>query len=540
MRNIWVLLGLYGLSLFAVPAGAQWLSFTEETGTRLSLSTVSINDDEEKDMAVADLDHDGWDDIVVVRKVPFSNPGARQDVLLMNVNGVLTDMTATFAPGFISEVTDARDVFIADFTGDGWEDVVIANTFHQQPKFYRNLGESGGNWLGLADESGARFPFFAPPGQDPGPGPLFCAVWGGNLGGNSALDLYFSNYNQGGDTATEDVLLINNGAGIFTNETSTRLGTYARSAFGTGVILADMNNDTFTDIVKISTLFAVTPWNDIGIFLLYNDGTGDFNNLSYQQYSAGAPYMLAIGDLNNDGMKDVYTVDDQQDRIHIATSITGGVVSYSNSNTNSTRTLGFGGNVAMADMDGDGDLDVGVSPADVDIENCTGPQAGEFAFLRNNGSGALSDPWNSSNDQNFHLASFDFAFTDIDRDGCLDIFMGLCEGWATFMQEGCAVSVPDVASSGVSLKAAPNPFRTQVTIQQSLATAGVTGDARVDVYDVAGRLVRSVWSGAASEAPGQLVWDGRDNRGARVRPDVYFVRVSFGDRVEDAKVVLIQ
>ena len=161
------LVGLTWIAGGAVaPAEAQWVNFTDETGSRMVLQPFvddpggdPMQDGEEKDFATADLDQDGDADVVIVRKRPFSIPGPKQDILLMNEGGVLTDRTGDFAAGFLSNLTDARDVFIGDFTGDGWEDVVIANTFGQQPRFYRNLGLDGGqNWLGLADESALRFP----------------------------------------------------------------------------------------------------------------------------------------------------------------------------------------------------------------------------------------------------------------------------------------------------------------------------------------------------------------------------------------------
>ncbi len=120
--------------------GVTWINFEDETPSRLVLSSVPSNDDQEKDVAVADLNRDGWLDVVVARKAPFSNPGARADLLLMNVNGVLEDQTAIYAPEFMTNTTDARDLFIMDFDGDGWEDVVIASTFEDQPTFYYNLG----------------------------------------------------------------------------------------------------------------------------------------------------------------------------------------------------------------------------------------------------------------------------------------------------------------------------------------------------------------------------------------------------------------
>ncbi len=426
-------------------APAQCVSFTAETSTRLRVKPFAdkpagdpMADDQEKDVAVGDLDQDGWDDVVVVRKRPFSTPGARQDVLLMNENGSLLDRTEEFAPAFLTELTDARDVFIGDFTGDGWLDVVIANTFFQQPKFYHNLGIDGkGNWLGLADESSARFPEITVANL---PGPQFCAVWGGDVNGDSALDIFFSNYAMC-CSGTTDVLLINNGKGFFTDETAARLGSYANVAFGTGAEIHDMDNDGDNDIVKISTLYSITPFN-IGVFILFNNGAGVFNTVSFQEPPNNSPYMFAVGDLNNDDMFDIYVEQDPQDRVDLATSVNpDGPVTYTTfSISPSPRTGGFGGNTKLADVDNDGYLDVGVAPIDVDIQNCG--SSDDFALLRNPGDGHVYDPWPSNDDQNFHLAPHDFAFVDINNDGCLDIFMGLCTGWRVFIQQNCSEPCP--------------------------------------------------------------------------------------------------
>ena len=103
-----------------------WVEWDDESTTWLS--GVS-NNSHEKDIAISDLNNDGWTDIVVVHKVPFSNGGPRPGLLLMNNGSTLEDQTATYAPGFLSNPSDARDVFIGDFDNDGWDDVVIANTF---------------------------------------------------------------------------------------------------------------------------------------------------------------------------------------------------------------------------------------------------------------------------------------------------------------------------------------------------------------------------------------------------------------------------
>ena len=189
-----VLLFQIFLSPDFINAQNTWVEWEDESASWLS--GVADNS-HEKDIAVADLNNDGLTDIVVVQKAPFSNAGPRQDLLLINYGTSLEDQTATYAPGFISNPTDARDVYIGDFDDDGWDDVIIANTFDDQPVFYHNLGDDdNGNWLGLADESASRFP-------QPLNIPLlqFCALWAGDIDGNDEdLDIYFSNYGQNSST----------------------------------------------------------------------------------------------------------------------------------------------------------------------------------------------------------------------------------------------------------------------------------------------------------------------------------------------------
>ena len=435
------LVAVLALAGLLAPAGAsaQWVSFTDQTANRLRIRPLvdgtpnQIRDSDEKDIAVNDLNQDGWDDVIVVRKRRFSNPGARQDILLMNRNGRLVDATPVFAPGFLSDLTDARDVFVADFTGDGWDDVVIANTFGEQPKFYRNAGNDGdGRWQGLVDESTLRLPFIDVPGDV---NTLqICAVWGGDVTGNGALDIYLSNYKEIG--GTRDLLLINNGGGFFTNETDERLGPLADVAFGTSAEIHDMDGDGDQDIVKISALYEEPPF-DVGTFVLFNDGTGNFDNLPFQELDASSPYMFTVGDFDGDNQPDVYLQGDNQDRVSIADVVRpNGPNDYMTYTLSpSPRTSGLGGNTKVADVDGDGDLDVGVAPIDVDIGNCGMFFNPEFSLLENNGNGFVTDPWSSGDDQNIHTDAFDFAFLDLNRDGCTDLFMGLCEGWKVFIQD---------------------------------------------------------------------------------------------------------
>jgi hypothetical protein len=442
-----LLLAALSVMLLTTAANAQWITFTDETSTRLILEPFvddpngdPMNDEEEKDIGVGDLNKDGRVDAIVVRKRIFSNPGARQDVLLLqNGSGKLVDRTEQFAPGFLTTLTDARDVLIRDFNGDGWLDVVICNTFGEQPRIYMNLkqkrpanpktGPIRLAWAGLADETASRFPTIQVP-QDVSK-LQFCAAWAGDIDGDGSLDIYFSNYDG---SATKDVLLINDGDGNFTNETTKRLGNLANVAFGTSCEIHDVDNDGDNDIVKTSTLYSVSPFNGLDVFILFNDGSGNF--FDFQSMGAGDPYMFTMGDLDNNGWLDMYIVKDGQDRVALATGVNGnGDVNYNEytlTNQESPRTSGFGGNIHFRDIDGDGDLDLGVSPIDVDIANCDGNSG--FCLLRNDGSGGLTDPY-AGTTQNFNLSAHDYEYIDVNGDGRLDLILCLCEGWRVLIQD---------------------------------------------------------------------------------------------------------
>lgn len=100
--------------------------FADATAAHLILSALPSPDHAQKAVAQGDLNNDGWDDLVVVRRAAPDQPSAHRNVLLLNVKGVLTEHTETYAPGFVLQPTDARDVIIADFDDDGWNDVIIA------------------------------------------------------------------------------------------------------------------------------------------------------------------------------------------------------------------------------------------------------------------------------------------------------------------------------------------------------------------------------------------------------------------------------
>jgi hypothetical protein len=81
----------------------------------------------------------------------------------------------------------------------------------------------------------------------------------------------------------------------------------------------------------------------------------------------------------------------------------------------------------------------------------------------------------------------------------------------------------------------PNPFNPRTEIAFSLAVAG---PASVEVLDLRGRRVRTLWSGPLAAGDHHLSWDGLDERGRAVASGVYLARLSTGDRETTHKMLL--
>ena len=100
-----------------------------------------------------------------------------------------------------------------------------------------------------------------------------------------------------------------------------------------------------------------------------------------------------------------------------------------------------------------------------------------------------------------------------------------------------AVPADGLASTpGPVLRApSPNPTRAGARLSFELPREG---EVQLAVYDLAGRRVRLVVDGVRSAGAHEILWDGRDDDGARPARGIYFVRlVALGD-VRTTKILL--
>ena len=83
----------------------------------------------------------------------------------------------------------------------------------------------------------------------------------------------------------------------------------------------------------------------------------------------------------------------------------------------------------------------------------------------------------------------------------------------------------------------PNPFRFETQIRFDLPQ---DTSVRLCIYDVEGRLVRTLASGPESAGSRSVVWDGRDDEGREVAAGVFFSKLEATGKVLVQKSILLR
>ncbi len=115
-------------------------------------------------------------------------------------------------------------------------------------------------------------------------------------------------------------------------------------------------------------------------------------------------------------------------------------------------------------------------------------------------------------------------------------------GWAIDNLEIQVGSPTDVADGpparALSLaQNAPNPFNPATTIAYTVPR---DGPVSLRVYDLRGRLVRTLLDGPQAAGAHSAQWDGRDDGGARVASGIYLYRLQAGDELRQRRMTLVK
>jgi len=371
--------------------------------------------------AFADLDGDGWLDLVVLGgpRSPQANDAQQSHAglhIYRNLrNGRFEDITAR--SGIPADST-AVAVAIADIDGDGDRDLYLVDRGPNH--LYRNRGEAV--FDDITRHSGVGDTRF-------GVGAAFF-----DLEGDGDLDLYVTNYLEFDPRenafyapdgfpgplaypAESDVLYRNEGDGTFV-DVSGASGVDEHAGRGMSLAVADFDGDLDTDI------FVANDATEN--FLLLNDGRGRFVESGFdsglamgengEQTSAMA---VDVGDVDGDGQLDLVVSDISYGALYLQTAPGVFVDSAMQSGLGMLcgQYVSWGQN--LLDFDHDGDLDLLV--VNGGLKHLVG---WEDLLLRNAGEGRFED---ASKEGGAYFATRQVGRSsitgDYDNDGDVDLFV---------------------------------------------------------------------------------------------------------------------
>ncbi|MCD4828936.1 MAG: T9SS type A sorting domain-containing protein [Candidatus Cloacimonetes bacterium] len=117
---------------------------------------------------------------------------------------------------------------------------------------------------------------------------------------------------------------------------------------------------------------------------------------------------------------------------------------------------------------------------------------------------------------------------------------GMLKYMALDVNMGPITSIDDEEISPVSAmlrQNSPNPFNPETAITFSLPQQG---NVSLDVYNIRGRHVKTLYSGQAETGDYTVIWRGLDNQETPVASGVYFYRLQAGGREEVKKMLLLK
>jgi hypothetical protein len=109
----------------------------------------------------------------------------------------------------------------------------------------------------------------------------------------------------------------------------------------------------------------------------------------------------------------------------------------------------------------------------------------------------------------------------------------------TFDAEQVETGIEDGDAYQFALRpASPNPFTAQTSIAYTVPTGG--GHVEITLYDVSGRLVRTLVDASRPAGHDEVRWDGLDQSGRPVASGVYFARLDIDGTTASGKLIAIK
>ena len=268
-RTLVAVAALVGLTVVVaglVPGGSLASDVVPRWGPPVLVGHVSVAGLwEVGPIAVADFNGDGHEDILIALSSPDAQHTFPVTILLGDGKGHFTDGTSSIFAGDVPRTQVPRQIVIADFNGDHRPDVFIADHGDDHDPFpgYQNT-------LILSAPGGKLVDATAnlPQVYD-----FSHSAAAADVNGDGTTDLYVGNIY--GANAVGPRILLNDGTGHFTVSQGALPASVAnvfQSQF-TGSTFADVNGDGYPDLILSAG--DITARSEV----LLNDGTGHFSEL---------------------------------------------------------------------------------------------------------------------------------------------------------------------------------------------------------------------------------------------------------------------
>jgi hypothetical protein len=420
-------------------------------------------------LATADLNRDGYLDIVVANRCPSPGNCANGEVSVL-----LGNSDGTFQPAVSYNSGGAGGGFVAvsDLNGDGKLDLVITTACPNYSCVSVLLGNGDGTFqAAVTYYSGGYEPTSAAIGDVNGDGIPDLVV-------SNACSVAGQNCQNGLVDGTIGVL-VGNGDGTFQAVVSYDAGAYDANA----VALGDLTGDGSLDVVVGALCPAAEFFNGcVAVFL--NNGDGSFQPpatfLTFQR--PGGATSLRITDLNGDGVPDV-----------AMSNLSGGVgvlLGNGDGTFQNVALYGSGGaggsnGLAIGDLNGDGIPDLVASNLCRTLSKgaaCMG--SSDTGVLVGNGNGTFLDAVSYSSGG---IVPISVVSADVNGDGRPDLIVAnVCNKYCENGTIGVLLNKTSRAPTTTTLTSSSNPSQVNqaVTFTATITSSRIIPDGQVvQFYD---------------------------------------------------------
>jgi len=511
--------GKHRLRAFPINSSGDLL-FSDVTSTHLP-----SNPTEAGDVEFGDVDNDGDPDIVygINATVHLAQPR----ILINYMGGRYKDETELRLPELS---TATNDVDLADVDGDGDLDIYLANTGIPL-KDNRDLLLINDGKGYFQDESQMRLP----PGMYATQNAEFA-----DIDGDGDLDLALAILG-GWPSWFELRLFLNDGNGFFVDETKERIPpSLDYTIFN--LTFEDVDQDKDKDLI-ISSLGQMVITDEYGIpldtlsgqnALLINDGAGYFSDQTEERmppYDVDITTRIKAKDVDGDGNVDLFVVnvglfwEEAANKLYLNRGE--GFFAQDIQKRLPREEFLWNNDAELADFDDDGDVDIF-------LVNVLPGEEAEDNLLINEG-GIFSDQsWRLPEVVDFSVSC---AGGDMDGDHDLDLVIANSSGIAGIGAQDRLYEnrlhkkgvKTHLMNSHPVVQNYPNPFNLSTGIVFFLPEDHTPlSPATIKIYNVTGKLVRTLICSSPGRGENRIFWDGKDYRQKPVSSGVYFYRLEAG------------